>query len=607
MKAWLRRPWAWLALLLVVVKAALVLALGDVFFYGEELEKGTAAKAMLDGLEVPHHQLAYHYYEGGGFVISHAAAVAFLLVGQNLLAHKLVALGFQLALLAAGCAFVRRLFGRAAALWFGLLFVFGPETYQKLSLISLGIHFEACIFLFLVLGLGAQLLFTPNSKLRTWFFLGLVTGFGLYFSYQIAIAALWVALMLVLFRRRELIGLGGLLGLSGTALGALPLIVMYSLVGEAVFDIHGTSIAGEGTGPSNSVLFREFLESIFVEGSLGGRAAPYLWTSAAVLFGVFLLGRSEPPRHPSEHSRKHATLYVLGYLTLFLITYLSSGFVQGRAYHHFLLLRLVPLWVFGSVLVAGGLGTLSDSVLRAPRHLALVLGGVLLAFGGRASWAVLQGGTPGKVGDNWRILTKHKGYAYDQYFAKVLPHFEGSRAQKLALIEGFDEEDRGLLRADAVKNLFRDQLLAEEQGDLLAAWAKAREVIEEVAGGDESRRAESELGLGALLTVAHGWDRARAFAAVAAAPQSERPAAFEALGRFGGGGYPLPEALRREAERAASTPGSEGYLRGLGRWAYLLHRLRPAGIEEVIADWPEPWKPPFRAGFEAERAWNLAH
>ena len=55
-----------LALLCLAVKAGLVLSLADVFFYGEELEKGTAAKAMLDGLDVPHHQLAYHYYEAEG-------------------------------------------------------------------------------------------------------------------------------------------------------------------------------------------------------------------------------------------------------------------------------------------------------------------------------------------------------------------------------------------------------------------------------------------------------------------------------------------------------------------------------------------------------------
>ena len=36
----------WLSAVTLVLRAAYVLALGDVFFYGEELEKGTAAKGM---------------------------------------------------------------------------------------------------------------------------------------------------------------------------------------------------------------------------------------------------------------------------------------------------------------------------------------------------------------------------------------------------------------------------------------------------------------------------------------------------------------------------------------------------------------------------------
>ena len=86
-------------LALVLLRGALVLALGDVFFYGDELEKGAIGKALLDGLGgvLGHHRLAYHYYEGGGFAIGVLDALAFRLVGQNLLALKLVALGFDAA------------------------------------------------------------------------------------------------------------------------------------------------------------------------------------------------------------------------------------------------------------------------------------------------------------------------------------------------------------------------------------------------------------------------------------------------------------------------------------------------------------------------------
>src|SRR5262245_29951589 len=88
--------------LLVLTRAALVLSCADVFFYGEELGKGAAAKAMLDGLPVPWIQLNYGYHEGGGFVVTHLKALAFLLVGENVLAHKLVALLTTALILAAG-------------------------------------------------------------------------------------------------------------------------------------------------------------------------------------------------------------------------------------------------------------------------------------------------------------------------------------------------------------------------------------------------------------------------------------------------------------------------------------------------------------------------
>lgn len=604
MRELLRSRWALLVLLLVVVKGAFVLSLADVFFYGEELEKGTAAKAMLDGLAVPHHKLAYHPYEGGGFVISHLVALAFLVVGENLLAHKLVALGFQVAILGLGCLLTRRLFGRHAALWFGLLFVFGPESYQKLGMIDLGIHFEAGLFLFCVLGLGGKLVFEPSQRRLDWFLLGLATGFGLYFSYQVAVAALWVLVCLVATRRKELLGSRGLLGLAGTAVGALPLVAMFALVGEAVFDIHGTALAGGEGGPSGSRLFREFLTSIFLEQSLGEVVTPSAWLVAFGLACAFLLRRPEPLHLPRDHSRKRATLFVLGYMALFAVVYLTSGFVAGRAYHFFLVLRLVPLWLFATVLVAAALGELSESLLRGPRLLARVLGAVLVVLGARASWAVVLGGRPLRLGDNWRILVDHKGYAYDQYFAKVLPRLEGTREEKLRLVEGFDDPHPGLVRADAVKNLYREELLGESGGDLRLAWERARASLGEVAAGDAERLAHYELGLGALLCVGHGWNRGAAFAAVAAAPESERPEAFEALGRFGGGGYPLPEVLEPEVLRTPGVVGAEAYLAGLGRWTYLLHRLDPEGVEEVFGVYDEATAGRLRAGFEAERAWN---
>lgn len=603
-KALLRSRWAWLVLLLVVVKAAFVLSLADVFFYGEELEKGTAAKAMLDGLAVPHYQLAYHYYEGGGFVISHCVALSFLLVGQNLLAHKLVALAFQIAILIAGCKFTRRLFGTSASVWFGLLFVLGPESYQRLGLISLGIHFEACLFLFGVLGLGARLLFDRGEPRRDWFLLGLVTGAGLFFSYQIALAAVWVAGLLIVQRPREVFGRGGALGILGTAIGAAPLLVMYALVGDAVFDIHGVAVTGATAGPSNLDLVSEFLRSIFVEASLGERVSPVIWIVAFLASSTYLLRRTGRSCTDAGQARG-PVLFVLGYMLFFVVVYLASGFVVGRAYHYFVLLRLVPLWVLAAVLIAAALGKCTEPGKGRTSKIALLLGSLLLAVGVRASAAVVFSARWQRPADNWEILTHHKGYDYGHYFLKVLGHFEGSRMDKLRLLEAFDEDARGLLRADAVSNLYGQRFLKESGGDVRVAWARARRDLVQVADGDAERLAQYELGLGALQVVGKGWNRKRAFESAMLVPESRRQPVLESLGRFGGRSYPTPESIDREVQHTTGQTGFDGYLRGLGRWAYRMHRLNPEGFESVLAAYPAQIASPLRAGFEAERRWHM--
>jgi len=256
--------WSLLALLLLT-RTAFVAVLGDVFFYGDEFEKGAAARAMLGGLGevVGHHRLAYHYYEGGGFALSHLNALAFSALGPNLLALKVVALLFNAWILAAGYGLCRRAFGTRAAVIFGLLFILAPESMQKNSMLALGIHYQALLFVLLVLDLGGRILFDPRTPLRIWFGLGVASGFGTYFSYQCGLTVGFVGLALLLLRRRELFGTRGLAGLAGLGLGALPLLGMWLLVGSEVTDIHGTSLIGGFVPAERAALLGQFLASVF--------------------------------------------------------------------------------------------------------------------------------------------------------------------------------------------------------------------------------------------------------------------------------------------------------------------------------------------------------
>jgi hypothetical protein len=393
-------------------------------------------------------------------------------------------------------------------------------------------------------------------------------------------------------------------GLIGGVLGALPLIFMYAQVGDAVFDIHGASLVPRAGGPSNSMLLREFLVSVFVEGPFAARLPAWTWGLFFLGAAAFLCLSCTGPRAQAESSPRRGAVYVLGYLALFLVVYLASGFVQGRVYHYFLLLRLVPIWLFASVLIAGALGQLSGAAAAAPRRLAWVLGALLVALGLHASLAVVRGGAPLRLAENWHALTHLRGYRYAQYLAKVLPHFEGERLHKLELLEGFAERDRSLLRADAVAQLFGADFAQEVPGGPRVAHGRALELLRLVAGADEQRLADYRLGLGGLLVQACGWDRQAAFEAALGLPPAERPAGLEALGRFGGAGYPLPGPLGAEVARAQDVPEAQAFLRGLGRWTFSLHWRQ--GPEELLASYPEPVARALRAGFEAERAGQLA-
>jgi hypothetical protein len=584
--------WLPLLILMIAVKSLFVLSLSDVFFYGEELEKGTAAKAMLDGLPVPHHQLIYHYYEGGGFAISHLKAVAFLLVGENLLAHKLIAMLFNAAILLVGWDLTRRLFGPIAALWFGLLFVFGPESYQKLSLISLGIHFEASLFLLGTLSLGARILFARDDRRHIWFILGLVTGFGLYFSYQIALAAFWVLLTLALFRTRALFRAGWIPGLAGFLIGVIPLVVMYTLVGDLIFDIHGDPLFGSVSGRSNLELFREWLSSIYIERVLGNPINAIAWPLVVVGAAIVLA----MPDKPGDEGRRARGAYVFGYLALFCLAFLNSNFVRGAVFHFSDLMRVMPLWIFGAVLIAGALAKLLGGEGRTPRTIALLTGGCLVLLGARASWSVWWTGHPESPADNWEILTHTKGYSYDQYFAKVFWHFDATDREKLELVETFDEDARGLLRADAAANVFR-----HSRPDLGTVFSRARKIFR-LAGAD--RVADYELGLGPLLVIGHGWDNSRAIATISAAEPALQEIFLEALGRFGGGLYPLKDHLRSEVQRGLALDTPDPYLRGIGRFLYRRFRVDPIGAEEFIHAQPEAARDALGEGYRAARDWH---
>ncbi len=587
MTRWLPHVVAVAAVLLV--KGLLALSLGDVFFHGEELEKGTVAKALLDGIPVPPHQLAYHYYEGGGFAISHLTAIAFLVVGQNLLAHKLVSLLVNVAIAVAGVSLVQTNFGRRAAYVFALFYTLAPIGFQKLSLLNLGIHYETSLFLLLAFHLALRLVFDESLRPRTVFAFGATLGFGVFFNFQmIPVAGFTVAAVLVM-KRRVLVGPGLVYLVSGALIGALPFVFMVATVGRDVFDIHGTALfGGDGEEVDRLARLNEYGTWLAEGRGVLGFALLALQVALPIGGGLYLArSRTAGTGRP----RRAATTLLL-YLACFTAIYLASPFVVGAGFKHFRLQRLTPFWILGTVLTSATLGALLAAASSRGRTVGRVLVCVLLLVGADASRRAIAEGRPGELSANVDLLRATRGFAYPEYFAKLVGHLPGTEREKLEVLIAFDEPVYEILYAAAAEAVYR------------RSETPSSEILLTLHAADPARWPAFVHGLGPhFLALDNGHLRQALARAGALAPEL-RAHAFEAIGRSHHW-LIKPEEMAMELNRARGLGLPMAYYRGFGHRLYRSFRLDREAALAFIAEAPAEHREKLRAGYEDARVLYL--
>ena len=556
---------ALLALCFAAVRAWVVLALGDVFFYGEELEKGAAGKALLEGLGIPRHQLAYHYYEGGGFVTSHLDALAFWSMGPSLLALKLVALTWSTAALVLAARFLAGWFGRGAGLVFGLLFTFAPEGLQQASLLNLGIHFQALIFVPLMLASALRIAFRDARSYGAWMTLGLASGFGTYYSYQCAAVAVFALLLVALVRPVAFRARASHQGWIGFLFGILPFLWMATQVGSRVFDVHGQDLLA-GDGAERFAFVRPFFRSL-VEGRAPLAVAGTFLLPAALLAALCLGGALAR----AGQLARGPWLALAGFCVFEVGVYAASGFAIGAVEHTFQWGRLSFVWwaalaVLAPVLAAGLVH--GRAAVRAAAGLALA---ALVAHGALAAARLATAGAEVGPRRALELLSSSRGYSYPQYFGKLAEHLSGKPAQKLAVfLRTRDPERAQVARAAALaltdvfhqggfgpgelEELFRAQDVPD--------W---REFLPGLAGYLRYRTGNA--------------DPAERLRALEEWPPELRPYLAEAVSRLGWRIRPDAQALELELAIEVAPEWLERWDRGLGARLCEWKRLDPWGAE----------------------------
>lgn len=572
------RSLALLVLFLVLVRGFLVLACAEVFFYGEELAKGGAAKAILDSPPIPYHQLVYAYHEGGGFVIAHARALAFLLVGESLLATKLVAIVTSALVLAVGMTFARESFGRRASILFGVLFVLCPDAWLRFSLLSIGTHFEALFFECAILLLAFRILRSAPGSARDWILLGLASGFGIYFSLVVAAAIGAAGLMLIFGLRARILGRGLALATVAAIVGASPLLWMLGRVGMDAVRVRGQSLAvGEAGGPLDTI--GDLLAPLVADGRVDD------WLQFAIL-GLAALSSARILR---ERGPRLAALGVLAFLAVYFALYLGSGLATSMNGLWLLWWRMSPTWFFATLLAAATI----DVLLTRRRAIAITLVSVLVAAGLMDVVRLARTGRPDRIVANASFLARAKGYDFAEYFDQIVHHLDGDERDRIRVLLAL-RDDTHLLPSSIAHNVFEESELPFE---------RVLEISRESFG---PRFDDALLGLGHHLHPRPGYDIPAAFARLAELPADVRTPLARALGRSGLGQRWRRDRLVEQIETTVPPEFRGAFLEGVGWRVWRAYLLDPDGGEAFVASRPIAERSSLERGLALERAaWML--
>ncbi len=554
------------ALCLLLVRGALLFSLADVFLYGEELEKGAVAKLLLQGFDAPWSSLPYHIYEGGGFVQSHLVALAFAVLGPSMLALKTVPLAWNLLLLALGWRLLDGHFSRWSARAFAVLFVCAPISYQKLSLLSLGIHFEALTFLLAIAYCTISIASAPRGSPWIWLGLGWCVGFGWFFSYQTAVFAGAAGLLLAFTSWREFNARGGLLAFVGALIGSLPWWIMFAHWGPRVLDVHGAEL---GSSPSDAwARIRACWDSVFAgRDALDLAALGLLWAAPFSL--LVLAWRSRSARGA------RAPGFLLLCLLAFLVAYLTSGFAVAHVYHYFLLNRGAPAWMLATLAAAVCLGQAGRSHSAWPRALAGFALGLLALAGLRGTYRACALGEPRTPLANLALLSSTKGYDYPAYFARLWPRLGLEDADKVRLLRSVREPSAIVL----------DHAIAE------ASAVERERSMDELTELARPRRATFLRGLGAQFDLQGAHSIGERAAVALSMPPSDRADVLEAVGRFGTGFSISRARLEQEFDSGIELGLPAEYFKGLGWRVYRCKGDLPPGAFWRAVDVPFAFSP----------------
>jgi len=190
-----------LTLAYLLVRSAVLFTSIDKIHLDEEEYRGNVAKELISGPILPLFDYQRSEYEGGSLVNGILATPFFLIFGETLLSLKLVGLLAGLMLFILWFLFLDEFFNKKVAVLASILHILPPFIFTRVSLSVIGAQEQSGIFTILAACLFYKIIF-KQAKRTIFVFLGLVCGFGLFFSYVFLLTLLTILLLWFLFDKR---------------------------------------------------------------------------------------------------------------------------------------------------------------------------------------------------------------------------------------------------------------------------------------------------------------------------------------------------------------------------------------------------------------------
>lgn len=411
-----------------------------------EIHTGNIALGFLDGIDMNVDRIPAMPHNRGNALAGLMLAPFYAVFGPTAFVMKLFTVLWHAFTVMLIVGLLDRFFNRRAAVAGGLLFVFAPPMFVKLSVLAYASHMEATLFM--VLGLIPFLAITMEGKadVRRYLFFGLAIGAAAFYHLQSLLFCLGLFALLVIQRPRETLTKGLLAGALGLVItGGASLLFAGGNIDYVAGALFSDKPAPAALGPTRLDNLQVFLEGGAVEALDFGEAGAELGTVlGAAWLALLLLACAtalwdDRVRVANLFRRvfrfRDAELspvialacHPLAVLTLFFVSsmqlklgHLGSGY-ENR--------RLVPVLFSMFLLAAVGLGGRAVSVARW-RSVALLL----LALIGAAGLAAT--GRP-----NPASSIPQRGEAYEWFKVHLTNHTEGDPDRMVDTIVEFDRGD----------------------------------------------------------------------------------------------------------------------------------------------------------------------